>query len=607
VKASFIGLTSLRLANRAPSLPPMKHRRSRPQRSPFVLLTLLAVLSITCNFGGLLPGTSGSGELNASIFSIEPGVSVDDNGQVVDARYVFAPTDAQMEVVVQVGVLSAPAAMSVTWYEMTDAGDQKLFTHTVQVSEYDRAYSIGKNPGTLAEGDYKIIAAVNGQTQQIEVTVAQPTLAQIQAQIQAGKAVAAPGGQSGPPVDGGSGKTASAASSNPTPSSGNAPSSAGCTITVDTDDGNSQDATGSRVDLVVINGCAQPADLLATMDGGAPITVGVVPANGLGFFSVNPCTLSGGTDLPGKQLQLYTIPHTSGTPSGTGAQVKAGPIAVTLGPDISPPHLNFNPNPKPGKLPKGTKQITLDITAEEVRAGESWQEGVKDIQVFANGTLIDHKDFLNLRGISCDPKSWKQTLQTIYKVPPNTPLITLCVLAEDFAEKSRRTCRDFINGDHWTGTIRSTSNAIYARGAGTCVNEKWLFNLDIYVAADGTVAGKGTGQLTSLPQCRLNGNNKLADDAHKVAFTVSGKLNGQNFQLFFANTYQDGKTYGMMDWALLYSGTSLAADMPPFIFSIQGQGSASGDVTIAYTPANADGDKVSAEHLINMTCRDCSK
>jgi hypothetical protein len=566
-----------------------------------MMLALVALLSITCTFGGLLPGAAASGKLTDAIISIEPGGSVDNNGQVADAKYIFAPTDPQMEVVVQVGSLSSPAPMTVTWVQVTDAGDQKLFTDTVQVSGLDRAFSIGKNPGTLAEGDYKIVAALNGQTQQIEVSVAQPPPGGVQSKSQAATTGANPTAGGQPPVDGGSGKTASAASSNMPPAAGNAPASAGCTIPLTVISN-----VASYFILTVDSSKCPPFVITFSVDGTPIPWVYSIP-DYIVPWRVDPCDLSGGKDLPGTKVQLYAVGQ--GGESFATSPVLAGPWVITLGPDISPPHLDVKSTPERGKKVKKGDKITLNITSEEVRSGESWQMGVQDIQIIANGTLIDSKDYSNKRAKWCGDKSWKQPWTKDYTVPSNPPpVITLCVLTEDFAGNSRKNCGDFPTGDHWTGTIRSTTNADYGK-PGTCNNEKWLFKFDVYVAADGTIVGKGTGQLTSPAQCHLPDSPDYGNHpAHNAAFDISGKLDGQNFQLFFTETYIDDSTPGLINYSLLESGTPIAKDMPPFVFSITGQGSAGGIVKIAYTPATVQQSfSVDAEHIVDMKCLDCGK
>jgi hypothetical protein len=582
-----------------PSSHAPQNKKNHTEKPLFVLAALLAVLSITCSFGGLLPGGA-TGKGSDAIFAIEPGGSVDTNGRVVDARYVFASTDPQMEVVVQAGNLSSPAALTITWYQVTDAGDQKLFTHTVQLSALERAYSIGKSAGTLAEGDYKIVAAVNGQTLQIELSVAQPTPGQVQSQSQAAKTAGAPSGPAQPPVDGGSGKTASAAAAWVP---GNRPPTGGCQATLMTGMLSNQFDYASIINLVAETLCPQSVDVTGTVDGTYHL-VGSIHGIGRAQLPTDPCTLPGGKDLPGTKITFDAGPTTVAV--GDAGSV-AGPLVITLGPDKSPPHLKVVSTPARGKKVKKGDQITLDITSEEVRDGESWQEGVQDIQLTANGTLIDSKDYSDQRGKWCDAKSWKQTWKKVYTVPSGAPpLITLCVSTEDFVGNTRKLCGDYPTGDHWTGTIHSTSSADYKKG-GSCVNEKWLFNLDVYVVPDGTVAGKGTGTLTSSPECHLNGNGQIEQQMHNIAFDVSGTLNGQNFQLFFSDTSRDGKTYGLMDFALL-NGTPIASDMPPFIFSIQGPGSAGGIVSIAYSPAFAGGTvSVNAQHIVDIKCLDCSK
>jgi hypothetical protein len=196
---SWLSTLSIPALRPRPTSHTQENKRTHTSKPRFVLVPLLAMLSITCSFGGVLPDGSGP------IVSMTAGNSVNQQEQATDSKFTFDPAAPQMAVVVQVGQLSSPASMTITWYQVTDQGDQKLFTDTVQVSALDRAYSIGKNPGTLAEGDYKIVAALNGQTQQVELKVAQPAPSPLKSQSQTAPPNTSQAQKGQPPVSGGSG------------------------------------------------------------------------------------------------------------------------------------------------------------------------------------------------------------------------------------------------------------------------------------------------------------------------------------------------------------------------------------------------------------------
>ncbi len=579
-----------------------QNKRTHAGKSLLTLVSLLAMLSITCTFGGLLPGSFGSTEISGPIIAMVTAASLDEHGQIVDQRYSFAPTTPQMTVVVQIGGLTSSTPLNITWYLSSDAGEEKLFEHTIQVEAFDRAYSVGLNSGLLATGTYKAVATLGDQKQTITWVVveeqsgpsAEISQGSNSAQTQQGKA----------PTSGSSGKVPASqkAAAQPTPIPG-------CEFdVVALPQPPEVTATGG-----VVNGDATSCASLGTGDIAVMASIGGNQPKQACHFSFttsdlyctsngDPCDLPGGSDLPGTVVNLDLLQKNTG-------QVLRHDTA-TFSADSAAPEVQLVSDPLNGVKVKEGQKIKLTGNALENKVS-GWQTGVAKIYIDVIKPSYEEmgpESYDTLKGKSCSEKSWKQkTKEFTYTVPKDVKgVVRICAFADDFAGNTGKDCAEFPTGDHWKGTIRSTSNAIYAGGAGTCVNEKWLFNLDIYVAADGTVAGKGTGQLTASPQCRLNGwNGVFEGQMHNTSFDVTGKLDGQNFQLFFADTYRDGKTYGLMDFALLYSGTSIAADMPPFIFSIQGQGSAAGDVTIAYTPANASGDQVQAEHIINMTCLDC--
>jgi len=97
------------------------------------------------------------------IVDIVPAASIGEDGQPVDPALVFAPDAPLITVVAQVGEVTG-SPMDITWSQVTDEGDQELFTHTVEVASFDAAYSVGESPGELIPGTYRVEATLEGES-----------------------------------------------------------------------------------------------------------------------------------------------------------------------------------------------------------------------------------------------------------------------------------------------------------------------------------------------------------------------------------------------------------------------------------------------------------
>jgi hypothetical protein len=502
-------LSNPALLRRPSSSHTKQDKRTHAGKSLISVIALLAMLSITCTFGGLLPGASGSTELNGPIIAMVPGSSVDKNGGAVDAKFTFDPSTPQMAVVVQVGKLSSPSPMTITWYQVTDQGDQKLFTDTVQVSPFDRAYSIGKNPGTLAEGNYKIVATINEQTQQIEVSVAQPS------RSQAAPTSTAQTGGGQPPVSGGGGSVPRS-KYQPAPSGNQASSSTiqpmspdelnpgqngarlnGCKLLLTSIDGN-RDSGSDQVEMdLTLFGCdAAEVQVSAAVDGSpqpwtiyklpaeVPAGAGTYPIPGDKIFQLSPCSLPGSNDLPAHHVMVSATVLTGSKAAGLSTQVD-----ISLGDDTSAPLVGVVSTPARGKVKAGDR-IKLDITVDEPQPGGPWQTGVKDIQVLSiPGNLVGSKDY-GPAPHACTAKNRHVTWTVNYTVPENPPAkFDLCVIAEDYVLKASK-CGTFYTVDHWQGTIDGTGEE-NDPSAGEQQGIVYHATLDFTVNEFGYISGQG--------------------------------------------------------------------------------------------------------------------
>jgi len=583
-----------------PSSQPKQNRRTHVGKPLFTALAILLMASLSCNFVTGLVNGNGNTEISGPIIGMAAGSSVDQQGQVVDPQFTFDPSQPQIAVAVQVGKLDNPAPLTITWYQVTDQGNQKLFSDTVQVSANEQAYSIGTSPGLLAPGSYTVTATLNGQTEDTDFDVS-PQKASLSG------AVPASTQQGAPPVSGGSGTTPQSAATGfykpAGPCTDIKPSGGGYSVSQEED---------QQAEIGVRGECPEPESsgylytitVSATVNGAlqklgdyTPDPEGVLTS----FYS-NPCNLPGGSDLPGTKIMV-----TSALSLQADQPIATIPATFTLGDDDLAPRIK---SPLQTSIPPGSKvkpgdKITITATAQEKRLGPApWQTGVKDIQFTANGDVIDdpNNPWVNPSKLpqACDKKTWEHTAQLTYTVPKDASgLINLCAFAEDYNQAGSDTCATFHTGNHWIGTMRTMNS--WTSSVGGCTNGQWLSNLDFYVAKDGTVTGTGTGHAVTQAQCHFPHQLPMGF-ATEIGFAINGTFDGKTFSLVPSETYTDSSTVSdLINYALL----NVAGDMPPITFSVIGQGSAGGLVNISYTSRGAPGTVISAQHLIDITCEDC--
>ena len=71
--------------------------------------------------------------------------------------------DAGDHDVVQTGEV-ADSAVDITWFQVVDDGEHELFTHSVNVIDFQTASRSAPDPGLLAAGTYRVEAAVAGES-----------------------------------------------------------------------------------------------------------------------------------------------------------------------------------------------------------------------------------------------------------------------------------------------------------------------------------------------------------------------------------------------------------------------------------------------------------
>ena len=207
-------------------------------------------------------------------------------------------------------------------------------------------------------------------------------------------------------------------------------------------------------------------------------------------FDVRPCSLAGGSDLPGAQL---TVAFRDGDPAPDASWV------MTLAPDKDKPTLTTTSTPRKGTKvkPGDTIKIRMEASEEYAPARLNWQTGVKKLQLIDEGpnpVVTPHWEGTEMR--ACAAKQWKQFLEVSYLVPANPPpVIRLRAIAEDFAGNQDVDVAEFPTGD-WYGTFNWTHTC---QGGGN--KDETVGKSDLALDNDGR--GNLTGTLTgSTPERR---------------------------------------------------------------------------------------------------------
>ncbi len=167
-------------------------------------------------------------------------------------------------------------------------------------------------------------------------------------------------------------------------------------------------------------------------------------------FSVQPCRLDGGSDLPGAKLTVayQPLPRTA----------SAATFAMTLAPDKDKPTLKTTSTPQKGTMvkPGDTIKVRMEASEEYNAARYDWQAGVKKMQLTdeSRGQVVPPIWEATGDPRPCAQKHWKQTLEVTYTVPSNPPpIIRLRAIAEDFAGNKDTDLGEFPTGGDWHGSI----------------------------------------------------------------------------------------------------------------------------------------------------------
>jgi hypothetical protein len=392
-------------------------------------------------------------EVTDPILGILPASSVDDTGRPVDPGFAFPPDAPLITVIVRTGQIDG-SPLEFTWNLVGAQGDQELFSHTVEVSSFDRAFSVGKNPGTLLAGLYRVDVTLEGQARAVSFEVVDGD---------------APDGATGevataaPPAGGESGSIGAAGEGGES-----GVDCDGRDFRMDFPNGgaNRVDLDASRVEFeIVVCGIEGTVNLSAGAEGfvddpelprlsGPRYEISFGPS--VRSFALNPCAVPGvQSDLPGALVRI----NAEMTTAGVG--VAGANLTVTLGPDRNAPILFF---PEAAGVPDGSmvepgQQLALFANASEPTF--SWQTGVQRVQITANpGGIVGEPGQASSRlPKPCAQKQWELETEGVYTVPdPAPPEIEICAIAEDYRPNDSTKCIHYYTAEVWTGTMSGTTS-----------------------------------------------------------------------------------------------------------------------------------------------------
>ncbi|HWX16845.1 MAG TPA: hypothetical protein VNY07_09685 [Chthoniobacterales bacterium] len=274
--------------------------------------------------------------------------------------------------------------------------------------------------------------------------------------------------------------------------------------------------------------------------------------------------------------------------------------------DKDAPKLKVTSIPTKGTKVKAGDKIKVTIRASEryEDGHKSWPTGVQSIQLTADDGLVDSKDYGRVPQ-PCE----RRTFEATYTVPRNPPpIVHLTAIAEDGVGNQDSEVGEFPTGDMWSGTLHAKSSQFFGPLGGQCIDEEWDINLDLVVLSDGSVTGKGSGQLVAMPKCSGGSSShrwRYDLEGHTISCPgIRGRFDGKEFELQFPVAYP-GEEHGTLGGILSLSGYPPGQNPPTLDVKVIGPGMARGqtmtDVNMG-APRHATGN-----FIIALKCANCSK
>src|SRR6266446_3444287 len=181
--------------------------------------------------------------------------------------------------------------------------------------------------------------------------------------------------------------------------------------------------------------------------------------------------------------------------------------------DLDPPVIKMTSTPPENNKVKPGEKIKIHATASERHADghRSSPSGVKSLQLIADGTVMDSKDF-GMKPPPCEVRPF----EPIYTVPKNPPeIVHLLIYAEDATGHGTSKEADFPTRGDWYGRLDWSVHQMVPTGP-----QEWFGHADLMLDDDGQ--GGLTGTLSGTEKQKL-----AIEGCHGVTnWTVSARLTG---------------------------------------------------------------------------------
>lgn len=249
------------------------------------------------------------------------------------------------------------------------------------------------------------------------------------------------------------------------------------------------------------------------------------------YWTIDPCAVPGGSDLPGT-----TVVVSDETSSSLGQS--SGTASAVLDPDTLAPVLTVTSDPPAGTKVNAGDIITFtQVMTEEARGGalRPWQTGVKQISILGasgQGDVVTPATFGDT-ALPCDQKSWQQKATFTYTVPADPPsIVRLFPYTLDFAGNVGSLELDYPTAETWEGTmsLAGFTKIDTSSSETVCTQPPVDFTISFTSAPDGTVHGKG--RYHGPPYTCVNSLfGSVASAPQRGTFTIVGQRTGDRFSL----------------------------------------------------------------------------
>jgi hypothetical protein len=392
-------------------------RRSPSGKSRWQALAGIAALAAVCAGCGSAGSTAAPPPLGRATYG--PILNMVTAVQMIDGRprgltQYFAVKNRRVYAVAFLGNLHGATQMTMTWSRLTGHGLQPLFSKQVPVTSYGLAYSAGQTAGTLPLGTYQVSATVAGATRSVDWTVFTPPST-------TGTAFAHTASTLRPGVSGSTPQSIPKISCQQVLSTVSMPST-------------------TNVRLVLSAYCPQDrrtgptrGALIATMDRNAgEWLVGTLHLqhDGMltGSYSLDVCSLPGGTNRPGTSLFYTSVVYYNGLARNFSGQYVLPPA------HLAPVVIIKSSVPAGSQVHPGEK-IVLHVTAAEP-ATFGPEVAIRSIRISGPaGAVVKFRRF-DKAPPGCDVAWLRRTIRFTYTVPAGAPK-TLTLSASAIGAPSR--------------------------------------------------------------------------------------------------------------------------------------------------------------------------